>query len=99
MSTPPVGAAQPGRLGRSPRPRSGAMRIRRVLVLAGCGMLGVGLAACESTEQESAKIGRENEAAARTAAKPATSRHAGARTHGHTGAAKRGTAHRGTAAP
>jgi hypothetical protein len=70
-----------------------------VLVLAGCGMLGVGLSACESTEQESAKIGRENEAAARTAAKPATSTRAGARGHGHAHAAKRGTAHKGTAAP
>ncbi len=99
MSTPPVAAAQPARLGRSPRPRSGAMRIRRALVLAGCGMLGVGLSACESTEQESAKIGRENEAAARTAAKPAANKHAGARAHGHPHGAKHGTAHKGTAAP
>jgi hypothetical protein len=59
------------------------MRIRRALALAGCGMLGVGLAACESTEQESAKIGRENEAAARAAAKPAASKHPGARADGH----------------
>ena len=99
MSTPPVAAAQPARLGRSPRPRSGAMRIRRALVLAGCGMVGVGLSACESTEQESAKIGRENEAAARAAAKPAASRHAGARAHGHARGAKQGTVHKGTAAP
>jgi hypothetical protein len=99
MSTPPAGAAQLGRLGRSPRPTSGAMRIRRVLVLAGCGMLGVGLAACESTEQESAKIGRENEAAARTATKPATGKHAGSRAHGHAHGARQGTAHKGTAAP
>jgi hypothetical protein len=30
-----------------------------VLALAGCGVLAVGLSACESTEQESARIGRE----------------------------------------
>jgi hypothetical protein len=99
MSTPPVGAAQPSRLGRSPRPRAGTTRIRRVLALAGCGVLGVGLSACESTEQESAKIGRESEAAARAAAKPATSTHAGARGRGHAHAAKTGTAHKGRAAP
>jgi hypothetical protein len=45
-------------------------------------MLGVGLAACESTEQESAKIGRESEAAARATAKPAAKPHAVSRTHG-----------------
>jgi hypothetical protein len=33
--------------------------MRRALVVAGCGALTVGLSACESTEQESAKIGRE----------------------------------------
>jgi predicted dinucleotide-binding enzyme len=55
--------------------------MRRALVLAGCGMLGVGLAGCESTEQESAKIGRESEAAARAAAKPAAKPHAATRTH------------------
>jgi hypothetical protein len=70
-----------------------------VLALAGCGVLGVGLSACESTEQESAKIGRESEAAARAAAKPATSTYAGARGRGHAHAAKTGTAHKGTAAP
>ena len=58
--------------------RSGAVRMRRVLALAGCGVLGVSVAACESTEQESAKIGRESEAAARAAAKP----HVATRTHG-----------------
>jgi ABC-type nickel/cobalt efflux system permease component RcnA len=57
--------------------------MRRALVLAGCGMLGVGLSACESTEQESARIGHENEAAARAAAaKPAANAHAGAHSHG-----------------
>jgi len=55
--------------------------MRRALVLAGCGMLGVGLTACESTEQESAKIGRESEAAARAAAKPAAKPHAATHTH------------------
>ena len=54
------------------------MRMRRALALAGCSVLGVGLSACESTEQESAKIGRESEAAARAAAKP----HVATRTHG-----------------
>jgi hypothetical protein len=73
----------------------GAMRIRRALALAGCGMLAVGLAACESTEQESAKIGRENEAAARAAAKPAASKHPSARAHGY-GSAHRAS-HKGSA--
>jgi hypothetical protein len=63
--------------------------MRRALMLAGCGMLGVGLAACESTEQESARIGRENEAAARSAAvKPAAKTRA--RSHGH-GSPRRAT--------
>jgi hypothetical protein len=59
----------------TPRPGRGAVRMRRALVLAGCGMLSVGLVACESTEQESAKI----EAAARAAAKPAVKTHAKSR--------------------
>jgi hypothetical protein len=63
----------------TPRPGRGAVRMRRALVLAGCGMLSVGVAACESTEQESAKIGRESEAAARAAAKPAVKAHAKSR--------------------
>ena len=55
-------------------PRPGAARVRRALVLAGCGVLGVGLSACESTEQESARITRESQAAAaQTAPAPATS--------------------------
>jgi hypothetical protein len=45
--------------------------MRRALALAGCGALGIGLTACESTEQESAKLGRENQAAARAASQPA----------------------------
>jgi hypothetical protein len=77
MSTRPIaGSAGVAR-------RSGAARMRRALVLAGCGVLSVSLAACESTEQESAKIGRENEAAARAAAPKPHQSHAGARTHGH----------------
>ncbi|HXW58022.1 MAG TPA: hypothetical protein VEJ23_00955 [Solirubrobacteraceae bacterium] len=35
--------------------------MRRVLVVAGCGMAGVSLTACESTEQESAKLNREGQ--------------------------------------
>jgi hypothetical protein len=34
--------------------------VRRALALAGCGMLSVGLAACEGTEQESAKIAKRS---------------------------------------
>jgi hypothetical protein len=44
-----------------PIPLSGAERMRRVLALAGCGFLSVTVSACESTEQESAKIGREGQ--------------------------------------
>lgn len=35
--------------------------MRRVLAVAGCGVLTVSVSACESTEQESAKIGREGQ--------------------------------------
>ena len=67
MSTRPSGGTQPGWLGRpAPRPSAGAVRMRLALVLAGCGVLSVGLSACESTEHESARIGRENEAVARS---------------------------------
>jgi hypothetical protein len=38
--------------------------LRRALVVVGCGALAVTVSACESTEQESAKIGREGGAAA-----------------------------------
>ncbi len=34
--------------------------MRRVLAVAGCGVMTVGVTACESTQQESAKLGREN---------------------------------------
>jgi hypothetical protein len=40
-------------------PVPGTVRMRRVLMVAGCGVLTVTGSACESTEQESAKIGRE----------------------------------------
>ncbi|MGP0101665.1 MAG: hypothetical protein ACLPUT_08605 [Solirubrobacteraceae bacterium] len=75
------------------------VRMRRALLLAGCGLLSVGLAACESTEQESARIGRENEAATRTAAKPAAGAHAGARSRGHAHSSTHGAPRKGTAAP
>jgi hypothetical protein len=42
-----------------PPPVPYTARMRRALVVAGCGVLTVALSACESTEQESAKIGRE----------------------------------------
>ena len=35
--------------------------MRRAIVVAGCGMAGVSLPACESTEQESAKLNREGQ--------------------------------------
>jgi hypothetical protein len=83
MSTRPIGGSA------SVARRSGAVRMRRALVLAGCGVLSVGLAACESTEQESAKIGRESEAAARAAAPKPVKRHARGRPH----AQSHGSAH------
>jgi hypothetical protein len=42
-----------------PPPVSSTTRVKRALVVAGCGVLTVVVAGCESTEQESAKIGRE----------------------------------------
>ncbi len=94
----------------TPRPGSGAVRMRRALILAGCGVLSVGLSACESTEQESAKIGRENGVAARAAAsKPAARTHAGVRLHGRGhgsahgvpahGASTHGAPNKGSASP
>ena len=76
MSPRPIGGSA------SAARRPGAVRMRRALVLAGCGVATVGVSACESTEQESAKIGRESEAAARAAAKPAAKPHAATRAHG-----------------
>jgi hypothetical protein len=84
----------------SPRPIRGPVRIRRALALAGCGVASIGLAACESTEQESASIGRENAAAARAeAAKAAASRHAAGRSHGRQHRAAHGTPDKGSTAP
>jgi hypothetical protein len=62
-------------------PGSGAARMRRALALAGCGVLSVGLCGCESTEQESARIGRESAAAARAAAPKTAKAHARGRSH------------------
>jgi hypothetical protein len=42
-------------------PSRGAARMRRALAVAGCGVLAVSVSACESTEQESAKIAREGQ--------------------------------------
>ena len=42
-------------------PSRGAARMRRALAVAGCGVLTVSVSACESTEQESAKIAREGQ--------------------------------------
>jgi len=61
---------------------AGSLRLRRGLALAGCGVLTIGLTACESTEQESARIGRESSAAA-THAKPADAAHARGRATPH----------------
>jgi hypothetical protein len=67
-------------------PGSGAARMRRALALAGCSVLSVGLTACESTEQESSRIGRESEAAAKAAAAPKqpARAHGGGRSHSRT---------------
>jgi hypothetical protein len=60
-------------------PGFGAVRMRRALAVAGCGVLSVGISGCESTEQESARIGRESQVAAARAAlhtlKPARRAH------------------------
>jgi hypothetical protein len=73
--------------------------MRRALVLAGCGVLGVGLSACESTEQESARIGRENAAARAAASKPATNTHAGTRSHGRGHGSAHAAPDKGSASP
>jgi hypothetical protein len=65
-------------------PGSRAARMRRALALAaGCGVLSVGLCACESTEQESSRIGHESEAAAKAAAAPKTTTTAHTRARPH----------------
>jgi hypothetical protein len=68
-----------------PSAGSGTALARRALVAAVCGSLCVGMTACESTEQQSAQIGRENAAAERAAAahaKHEAAAHARA-THAH----------------
>jgi hypothetical protein len=79
MSTRAVLARPPAGLG--------SARMRRALVAAICGLVCVGMAACESTEQKSAQIGRENAAAERAAAAQAkheAAAHAhAAHAHGH----------------
>jgi hypothetical protein len=64
MSARPIGYR------RARRPPAGALRVRRAIALAGCGVLTVAVSACESTEQESAKIGREEQQAASSQATP-----------------------------
>ncbi|HSZ05786.1 MAG TPA: hypothetical protein VK778_11420 [Solirubrobacteraceae bacterium] len=84
----------------SPRPICGSVRIRRALALAGCGVASIGLSACESTERESAKIGRESAAAARAEASESSARtHAAARAHGRGHRSAHGAAHKGSTAP
>ena len=72
-------------------PSRGAARMRRALAMAGCGVLAVSVSACESTEQESAKIAREGQqiiaAEAAHARKLARSRHQHHRGHSRTSAA------------
>jgi hypothetical protein len=85
----------------SSRPICGSVRIGRALALAGCGVASIGLmSACESTEQESAKIGRESAAAARAEASESAARaHAAGRAHGHGRTSAHGGAHKGSTAP
>jgi hypothetical protein len=64
------------------RPGGGGVAIRRALALAGCGVLSVGLAGCESTEQESSKIAAESVAATPSSATPPKGAHH-ARRGGH----------------
>jgi hypothetical protein len=84
----------------SPRPVCGSVRIRRALALAGCGVASIGLTACESTEQESARIGRESAAAARAeASESAVRTHAAGRAHARGHHSAHGAAHKGSTAP
>jgi hypothetical protein len=73
-------------------PSRGAARLRRALAVAGCGVLTVGVSACESTEQESAKIARQGQqtlaAEAAHARKVAHARHHH-RAHSSAGATRR----------
>jgi hypothetical protein len=74
-------------------PGSRAARMRRALALAGCGVLSVGLCACESTEQESSRIGRESEAAAKAAAAPKTASKAHTKTRSRPHVGTRSSTH------
>jgi hypothetical protein len=55
--------------------------VKRALAVLGCAAATVAFAACQSTEQESARIERESRAA--VAAEQARERAAGRRAHGH----------------
>ena len=44
-----------------PAPSCGPELLKRALVVVGCGVIAMTLAACESTQQESAKIAREGQ--------------------------------------
>ena len=86
MSTPSVGGRPDG------RPVAGSLlaarrsrSVRRALAVAGCGVITVTLAACESTEHESAKIGREEQQAAHALAahEAAHVSHSAHSAHGH----------------
>jgi hypothetical protein len=72
-------------------PSRGAARMRRALAMAGCGVLAVSVSACESTEQESAKIAREGQqivaAEAAHARRMTRARHQHHRGHSRSGAA------------
>ncbi len=77
-------------------PAPGAVLVRRALALAGCGVLTVAVSACESTEQESAKIGREAQQPAsseRASRHAAVSHGAGTRPRGQRGVRTRRAAH------
>jgi len=80
----------------SSRSVRGVVRMRCALALAGCGVLGVGLSACESTEQESSRIGHENEAAAHVTARPPARKHAVTHAHGRSTAHARSATGSGT---
>jgi hypothetical protein len=71
----------------------GSVRMRRALALAGCGVLSVGLTACESTEQESSRIGRESAAATLAAERAEAHAHASKHhsSHGHSSTHHSGT--------
>jgi hypothetical protein len=74
-------------------PSHGTVRMRRALLLAGCGVLTVSISACESTEQESAKIAREGQQIATQAAHPHKGKHSSAHRHGRSHAQGKGHGH------